>query len=242
MAPRVSTQRKKTKPHAKKNSSLPAWLYGMQAVTWLITENAKWSAEAVPGGSRFVSAATSPDTVGEPNEWGGVSLNWLRIKAADHRLVTAVIDDLVNAACSGSVETKDSDEGQRSIRAEEWVGMTLDEDPNDTCSLVLFPKQRPTRSQIIKMRPLFKRDDVLKLSATTKMLMRAFKSDEALDRWMRDYCKNFLEENGRAPFRNKNVVEKAKAAGFSGVNRIYRAYARLPDSMRVPARKPRRNK
>lgn len=59
------------------------------------------------------------------------------------------------------------------------------------------------------------------------------------DAWMVKYATRFVEENGRPPGRDFEAVPDARKKGI-GVGRARAAYARLPDGLKVPARKPRR--
>lgn len=236
MTPKVPQQSNKK---SAKNQSLPAWLTGMQALTWLVTGDAELTTQAGADKNKVASKKPNSEIFGGPEEWGGVSLTWLRIKSRDDKVVEAALNNLVNAACSGGVETIDSNEDRRGIPTKEWIGMTLDEDPKDFRSLGLFPRKPPSSQHIIKTRPLFKRDDVLKLATSIKRKARPLKNDKELEAWLKDYAQEFVTKNKRPPSRNKEAVPDAQAAGFTGVNRIYKAYARLPENLRAPPRKPK---
>lgn len=244
MTPKVPRGSKK-KP--AKNKSLPAWLTGMQALTWLVTGDAKLTAQTETDENKAASGAAKSEIVGGPWEWGGVSLHWLRIESGDHKVVKGALEDLVEAACAGAVEAIDSHDDRRSIPTKEWFGMTLDEDPNDFRWLAVLPKKPPARHHNIITRPLFKRDDVLKLAITIKKKAcppqtdkKNPNTDKELDAWMKRYAEEFYTKHQRPPYRDKDAVEEAKSAGFTGINRIRNAYARLPEKLKVPPRKPKK--
>lgn len=62
-----------------------------------------------------------------------------------------------------------------------------------------------------------------------------------VDLWMRHYATAFVAREGHPPNRDLVAVLDAQAAGF-GKNAARRAYARLPDHLKFPARKPKRSR
>ncbi len=64
------------------------------------------------------------------------------------------------------------------------------------------------------------------------------KARPELDAWMVRYATTFGAEKGRPPARDKEAVRAAQRAGF-GMNAARAAYAKLPDTLKAPNRKPK---
>jgi hypothetical protein len=249
------TKKSKLKPVYK--TTLPKWLYGMQALTWLVTNDEKLTKQATPKRgmratdtdvldetppAKIKSSAEQSVSAGNPDDWGGVTLMWLSIKAENHKIVDHAISHLVSAAASGKIKTLDSKVGRPEIPQQHWVDVTLDEDSKDYRSLVMLQRTTKTGSTAVKICPLFERDKVFALSKEIKIQVGESQSYKKLADWMLQYAKEYIQKNGRRPKRDKEGVPDAQQAGFYGIAKIRRAYKELPEELKVPPRKPKKQK
>jgi hypothetical protein len=171
-------------------NALPKWLTGMQVVTWLVTGNVELTQRALP---RQVLATRSfapidppmadrPELpaeqfepprpfsseelnsfVGDPEQWGGVTLFLLRILANDHTAPSKAIGELLQAVCAGRVATRLAPGEQALLDPARWSLMTLMEHPGDDRVLVMAECTHTLPNNETPQIPLFDRDCVLQL-------------------------------------------------------------------------------
>ena len=172
-------------------SDLPKWLTGMQAVTWLVTGNVELTQRALPRQVLTTRSFTPIDPpkaerpelpaeqfgpprpffneelnslVGDPEQWGGVTLFLLRVLANDRTAPGRALGRLLQAVCAGRVATRLASGEQPLFDPARWSEMTLIEHPGDDRVLVMTESSYTLPNKGMPQIPLFDRDHVLRLA------------------------------------------------------------------------------
>jgi hypothetical protein len=113
--------------------------------------------------SEPLSQAQRPQVAGEPSQWGGGFLEYLRMRTGD---IESHIERLVEAARAGKVATVDAEDN--SIASSVWNRHSLRETLWRPGVLIMVPDPFHQIDEDTAVEPQFKRDDVFRLGTAAK--------------------------------------------------------------------------
>ncbi len=173
-------------------NDLPEWLTGMQAITWVVTEDVAWTLRAVPKREREteklqpinppkservelgprehgpvtpLSSDQRAAEIGDPDDWvGGVTLELLQMRVGGSDAARHASNMLVVAARAGKLRAIEASGEMRPIDSKQWRAQILIEQPPG--KLAMAPGDYRLRTANSLQEVLFARDDVLKLSGS----------------------------------------------------------------------------
>jgi hypothetical protein len=253
----MSDNKKSEKKTPTKTRKMPAWVFPIQAITWLVSKNEALTLDAdrtrirgknqkyrpddyqifkraVTGGytANILPIRTKRAGLGHPDDMGGVTLANLSLWIGCHLAPQQALEFLVQCARSGIIKTVRREALGVPIDPQAWAGATLIEDKDARVLLMVDLKPDLNSSGFGgPIEPLFCWKDVAGLVLKPERPVPR----ESVDGWLHRYAERYLQQTGRPLSRDTAVHEGGKQ--LYAVHKVRTAYSSLPAHLKNSAKK-----
>jgi hypothetical protein len=253
----MSDNKKSEKKTPTRTRKMPAWVFPIQAITWLVSKNEALTLDADPTRIRGKNQKYRPDHskifkravtggytanplpirtkragLGHPDDMGGVTLANLSLWIGCHLVPQQALEFLVQCARSGIVKTVRREALGVPIDPQAWAGATLLEDKDARVLLMVDLKPELNSGGFGgSVEPLFCWQDVAGLVLKPERPEPRESVDAALYR----YAQQYFQQHGR-PLSRADAEYQGHKQGYA-INPIRRAYSSLPAHLKNSAKK-----